>query len=322
MAIRAYLYDAGGEDHEVPFSRENISHLKANQLLWIDLITSEVDEIRQVAGMLKLPPEATETLLQPIPRPRLEYYERFALLNIDVLQDADAGFGNAELDFVVASNLVLTVHREPIDFLSSFERRVRGDSQLGELNASAFLATLLDWHITSYFRAVEKLEAEVDKLDEAALQPRQEQNLLPKLVRLRQRTAQIRRTLTPHREVYAALVRPDFVMMSGSEDVSHFMTLNARLERAIEATENARELLVGSFEIYATQMAQRTNDTIRILTVVSVALLPGALLTGLMGMNLKARVYELGDAGFWGVLALITVIGVTMVFIARRSRWI
>ena len=60
----------------------------------------------------------------------------------------------------------------------------------------------------------------------------------------------------------------------------------------------------------------------RILTVVTVTLLPGSVLTGIMGMNVRARAYSLGEAGFWGVIALIFALGLTTVLIAHRRRWI
>jgi Mg2+ and Co2+ transporter CorA len=97
-------------------------------------------------------------------------------------------------------NLVLTVHRQPVPLLESFDRRLKGDSDLGELDARAFLATLLDSDITSYFRLIEELDAEVDRIDAHALRPRHDRDLLAEMAALRQRVAFVRRTLTPHWE--------------------------------------------------------------------------------------------------------------------------
>ncbi|MGL1451724.1 CorA family divalent cation transporter, partial [Vibrio parahaemolyticus] len=74
---------------------------------------------------------------------------------------------------------------------------------------SAFLAALLDWHITGYFRVLERLEEDIDRLDDRAIHPREEHDFLAQLNMLRKRVALIRKVLTPHREIYAALVRPD-----------------------------------------------------------------------------------------------------------------
>ena len=115
-----------------------------------------------------------------------------------------ASTGVVELTFVVGPNFVITVHTMPVAFLNSFDQRVKGDTQMGQLDASAFLAALLDWHITSYFRIVEHWRSRVDRLDTLALRSRHRRDVLAELAKLRQRVAFIRRTLTPHREVYAA----------------------------------------------------------------------------------------------------------------------
>lgn len=321
MSLRAYLYDAEGTDGEITLTSQIVADLTSRQTLWIDLSAYNESEVRQVADALKLPPLSIEHLLQANRRPRLDNYGTFFQINLDAVQETKSGFETAELDFVVGANVVVSVHEKPIAFLESFDRRVVGDSQLGELDASAFLAALLDWHITNYFRVVERMEAEVDRLDENALKAKENANILPQLIGLRRQVASLRRALTPHREVYAALVRPDLTMIAGSDTAAHFSLLNERLQQAIESVENARELLVGSFEIYTTQAAQQTNNTMRLLTVVSVVLLPASVISGVMGMNLKAKVYDLGEKGFWGVVILIAALALTTLFLARRRHW-
>lgn len=50
------------------------------------------------------------------------------------------------------------------------------------------------------------------------------------------------------------------------------------MERATEAVANAREMLIGTFEVHMINTAQRTNDIMRVLTLVSVMLLPSGVL--------------------------------------------
>jgi magnesium transporter len=92
-------------------------------------------------------------------------------------------------------------------------------------------------------------------LDDRALRWADRVDLLNDLVRLRHRIGRIRRTLAPQREVFAALARPSFEILAASDSAAHLRTLQDRLERAIGAVENARELLLGSFDLYMTQTA-------------------------------------------------------------------
>lgn len=216
---------------------------------------------------------------------------------------------------------MVTAHHDPIEFLDEFRARVEGDTALGQIEAPSFLAALLDWQIGTYFASMDELERAVDVLDEQALRNDDRANLLHDLVRFRHRIAMVRRALSPHREVFAALAPPDFEVLAASQSAAHFRSLQDRLERAISAVENAREMLIGSFELYMTQTAQRTNDVMRVLTIVNVVLLPAVVLAGVMGMNFKVGFFDISSL-FWVVIAAMVGIGVVTTWLAHRRGWL
>ena len=322
MPIRAYLYDATGTDREVSLNAEIVSGLHDRQMLWVDSDSSDEQELRDLTLLFSLHKDSLSQLLEPERRPRLDNYGTYFQLNVTAIQVNDGKYKLADLRLVLAPNMILTVHNEPIDFLDSFDRRIKGDSDLGQLNAPAFLASMLDWHITSYFRVLEELEAQADRLESQALRPRHGRDLLTDMARLRQRIAFVRRVLTPHREVYAALARPDFHLLSTSDAAAHYGLLNERLERSIEAVEHARELLVGSFDMFTTHTALRTNEVMKVLTLVSVILLPASVIISLAALLLKSPVNPAGTPGFWWMLIIILAIALITLITARRRRWI
>lgn len=322
MAIRAYLYDATATDREVTLTAQTATELHDKQLLWIDVAEFEEDELRVLASQLSLQRETLYTLLQTGRRPRLDHYSAYSQFNIQTIQQTNGKYILVEVDFIIGANLIVTVHRKPVSFLDSFDQRVKGDSDLGELDAPAFLAGLLDWHVTSYFRLLEELELEVDKIDAHALRPRHSRDLLAELAKVRQRVAFVRRVLTPHREVYAAMSRPDFQVIANSSSSPHFHNLADRLDRAIEAMENARELLVGSFDIFTTQTTLRTNEIIKVLTIVSFVWFPASVIVGIATLLLKTPVNPFASGGFWVMIGVILGIALSTIALARWKRWI
>lgn len=322
MPVRAYLYDADGTDSEVRLNEQVVANLNDKHLLWIDVTGGEKTEWKQVTALFGLHPEAVSNALSPAHQPRVDNYGDHYHVNVNALKVVEKRLGTTELDFIVGKNFVITTHREPVAFLEKFEEQVKDDSQLGQLNAPLFLATLLDWHISDYFRAIEALETEIDRLDERALTAHFDERMLSELVSVRRRVAHIRRALTPHREVTAALARPDFQTTTTEKSGDHLRSLNARLERAIDAVENARELLIGSFEIYMAQTTLRTNHIIKVLTLTSVVFFVAGVTASLMSMNFKIALYDTGAKGFAGVLAFILLTSAAVVAAARWRRWI
>jgi Mg2+ and Co2+ transporter CorA len=94
-----------------------------------------------------------------------------------------------------------------------------------------------------------------------------------------------------------------------------------RFEQAMAATDVTRDALSGSFDLLMSRVAQRTNDTVRVLTVVSVSLLPATLVTGVMGMNFHPSFFD-HPGNFWLTLAAITVVVAGVLVTARRRHWV
>ena len=316
--MTSLLFDADGKDESVEVDEAVVARLTDRRLLWVDIEGDVEEDVRRVAGILGFETESVSALLDPVTRPRLNVLGEYFEIKVVALDEKDVPL---ELDLLAGRNWVATVHRGAVSFLDDLRERLGPDTELGRINAPSFLAALLDWHVGTYFTSVERLEHDVDQLDGRALQPNDPQDVLRDLIDMRHRIASVRRTLAPHREVFAALARPDFEVIASSESAAHFRALIDRLERAISAVENVRELLIGSFDILMTRTGQRTNDVMRILTIVSVILLPASVLAGVMGMNFQLGLFE-DLRMFWVVVGAMVAVAVIVLIVARRRRWI
>jgi Mg2+ and Co2+ transporter CorA len=196
---------------------------------------------------------------------------------------------------------------------------VKGETQFGALDESAFVAVLLDAIIAGYFRAVEGIERKVDEYDARALRARSGDDLIGDLVGLRREVAVLRRALSPQREVFYTLERPGLVL--GDSESAAWPQIADRFRQAVEAVENARELLVGTFDIVISRQGERTNDVMRVLTVISSVLLPSVVIAGVMGMNFKPAFFD-DPQNFLLVIGAMVVLAAGILLFARFKRWI
>jgi magnesium transporter len=321
--IQAHLYDAAGSDGEIELDGSIVAGLGESELLWADASLTDESDLEQLEEWFGLEPDLLKETLHPVRRPRLEAGDsHFHLSGVVVMDAGDDRFEPVEIHAFVAKNWILTTHRSSLDLVGEFNRPIRGETEIGELDGPAFLATLLDWALNGYFRVLEGLEDHVDELDEKLLSQKVEQEaLLASLVKLRRRITELRRLLAPHRDVFAALAQPDSNVFTPSDSSAQFQRVYERLEKAIEATDNTREMLVGSFEVFMTQTAQRTNEVMKILTLVSVLLLPCAVIAGILGMNFKVEIFD-NPGLFWVAIAVMAGLASTTLFVARRIHWI
>jgi len=107
-----------------------------------------------------------------------------------------------------------------------------GRGEVGLLDAPSFLSTVLEWVVTSYLHAFDEVEESLDEFDVKALanlskNPEEEMRVLSAA---RRRVGRLRRTLAPHREVFATLSRSEFDPISSQESAERFLALTARVD--------------------------------------------------------------------------------------------
>ncbi|HEX6655530.1 MAG TPA: CorA family divalent cation transporter, partial [Candidatus Limnocylindria bacterium] len=162
------------------------------------------------------------------------------------------------------------------------------------------------------------VERRIDDLDEAALRTGDSEKFLFEVIRLRRRVALLRRALAPHRWTFAPLARPDFELEGLGKPWPGIID---RLERTVDSVENARELLIGTFDVYMASSAQRTNEVMKTLTILSAILLPAVVLAGVMGMNFKIGFFD-NPGNFWFAVGAMGVLAVSVLGLARWRGWI
>jgi Mg2+ and Co2+ transporter CorA len=324
--LRTVLFDADHDDRTLQEAEVDPGALGDRQLLWLDVEqTGEQPAtalVARLAQRLGLGDAALAALRAFDGHARVQNFgDWFVAQAIVVEHEGGLKFNGRGLAIVAGRNFVLTLHRGPLSVLEELRARERADTHLGVLSAESFTASLLDWQLASYFDAVTDFEAEVDRLEVAVLGRGFRQDYLPQLAALRRGASRLRRMLAPHRNLFSALARPDFRPDADGDANAHFLALDERFARAIDAVENARDLVVGSFELFSTRTAQRTNDTMRALTVFTVLIGTLAVVAGVLGMNFKAPFFDSGGRGFWIAVTAMATLAILGLALARWRRW-
>jgi Mg2+ and Co2+ transporter CorA len=319
LTVRAILYQSSGNDQDIELAAGTPIKIGAAQLLWIDIEGRSADDLARAAGAVGLDEPALGPLRRTEHRARILRLPDRIILTIGAVDAEDSDAQRRELDIVVGANHVVTVHDGPLAAIHAYADDISEEKELGRLDAASFTAGLIDAVFAAYFRQIEAIERDIDALDEIAVRIRGDKAFLERMLTLRRRIARLRRALAPNREALAPLSRPDFELRSDIGPI--WPGLSERLERAIDAVENARELLVGTFDLYLGRASQRTNDTMKALTVASALALPAVILAGVMGMNFHLDFFD-QPSNFFLVIGAMVAASLTIVGIARWRSWI
>ncbi|MEA2608670.1 MAG: magnesium transporter [Chloroflexota bacterium] len=323
VVTKARLFDADRTDKEIELGSKTVASIGDRQLLWVDaVVTDDPADGHAVLTWLPFDADIVERMWASSPAPRLAVHGDFFLARVVVLRERKGRDERVLLDLAVGGNVVLTAHREPLEFLAEIDDRIRDDTTMGELDSADFATVIIDGLVTSYLELTDAILMEVDRLDGEALKLSSGRDLLTDLVAVRRRIAAVRRVLVAHRTVFASMAGADFRVITGPDSAPQFDAVTERYNGAIDAIDSAREALIGTFDIYMSRTAQRTNDTVKILTIVSILLLPTGVIAGFMGMNIKAPYSNDDPTIFWFVVVGIVLVAAVTVVALRVRRWL
>lgn len=292
-------------------------------MLWVDIDSrAEEREVSRVVDILGLSDADLDRLTTDNGRARLTRTAEMFHITLEAMEPTDDDpprLVRREIDLLAARDIVMTVHDGPVEALDRFRDGIDGETLLGVLTAADLVSALVDEVLVGYFLLVERIEREIDELDQRALQDRHGDDVLVAIVGLRRRIGLVRRTLAPHRDAFSTLALPQI----GIEETlgKPWPGLVDRLEAAMAAVEALRDSLLGTFDIHMGRVTQRANDVMRILTLLSAVLLPAVVLAGIMGMNFKLGFFD-ETSNFWLVLGGMFALAVTILGVARLRRWL
>ena len=314
------------------FDRDKVEHLrslaavpgrlKGSKLVWMDVDRRTDKSADEVAEAFGLEAATRDRLASSDGRAVFHDYGRY--IHVTTYSPCEEEGKEDELvalECVVGDNWVVTAHDRPVQVLDEFAERVSGSGDTGTLDGPAFLATLLEWVLGAYSAAFERLEERLEEFDVDAMRGRGTDDDIERLVAMRREVGVLRRALAAHRSALTALTHPELEALANHASGERFQSLMQRFEATVQEARDARETIVGSFEVLIARTGHRTNQIMKVLTLTSVILLPGALIAGVMGMNFRVGLFEAAWV-FYLVVAAILAIAPTTFGIAKLRHWI
>jgi magnesium transporter len=257
-------------------------------------------------------------------RPKVDEYDDylFVVLHFPVYDKTVGRLNAAEVDIFVGPDFLVTLPNEPlppIEYL--FERcRAREDvrDQLFSKGPGYLLYKIVDDCVDASFPMLRKMGNKLEHLEEDIFEGRSRE-VVRDISNVKQEIINFRKSVRPQRAALKDLERTKRYV---PEDLEiYFDDINDASERVWDMLENFKEVVEALESTNESVLSHELNDTFRILTAISVVVLPLTLIASIWGMNNKVP-GEGTTGGFWLVMGLMLVALVAMVVTFRRKRWL
>jgi magnesium transporter len=268
-----------------------------------------------------------EDVLSRNQRPKIDVYDDylFIVLHFPVFDRAARRLGTGELDIFVGPDYMVTIPNQPLQPVEYLFERCRSKEELREQlfsRGSGYLMyRLVDDSFDYCFPMLRKIGNKLDALEDDIFEERADE-VVRDISNVKQEIINFRKVIRPQRPVLRDLEKVKQRYLATDLDLEiYFDDIVDAHERIWDMLENYKEVAEALEETNESVISHRLNDSIRVLTSISVVILPLTLIASIMGMNSWVP-FEGNEAGFFLVIAVMAMVLIGLIAYFRRQRWL
>lgn len=304
----------------------------ADRTYWIEVNgTGDPAVLQALGAKFGLHPLALEDVLHTPQRPKIEPYENCLFIILQMLYRLpDGRMCGEQLSMFLGKNLLITIQEESqFDVFTPVRERIRGGRGFIRKNGPDYLAyALLDAIIDHCFPLLESVGDALEELEDTVLE-RPRPAVVATIHEYRRMLLQLRRFVWPERDVVSALLHDETGLIH--KDTKVFLRdCYDHTIQIMDLIESYRDVSSGLMELYLSAVGMRTNEIMRVLTVMSSIFIPLTFVAGLYGMNfdfdggkMPLNMPELHQPhGYAVCVAVMLCIAVGQIIFFKRKKWL
>ncbi len=322
--IKVVHYDAGAvEEYELADTSDLGKLRSLEKKAWID-VQGLGDEtvLRDLASAFDLHPLALEDAVNVPQRPKTDLYQHHQLVIARApWHDEDGALRHPQVCFVVGKDYVLTFQKRYYGFFENVRERIRDG--LGPLRRSGsdYLAyALIDSMVDRYYPVVQQLAESLEELEDLAFD-NPHPSVMARIHLLRRQLVRLRRIAWPQREAIHAMLREhtDFV---GEGVLLYLRDTYGHIAQIVELIDASREMASDLAEAFLSNVSHRTNEIMKVLTLMASVFIPLTFIAGIYGMNFEHMPELQLRNGYFFALGAMALMGIGMTAYFVRRGWI
>ena len=310
------------DDH---LKEEDITkNLEKDEVLWINVKgISNPGIIEKIGHMFDLHPLLLEDVLSPHQRSKIEEYQNYVFLILKKIEwsEIDWDIITEQVSFVLMPPKLITFQEQKDNLFSSIEQRIeKAKGKIRSSDSSYLLYSIMDSIIDQYFITLEKIGEVIDTM-ELKISESPDPSLVKKIHSLKNTMTIFKKAVWPLREAINYLIRTENETISPNNSV-YYRDLSDHLYQVLDTVENYRDLLSSLLDLYLTMIGNKTNEIMKVLTIIATIFIPLTFIAGVYGMNFNFMPELSSPWGYpiiWIIMILITI-GLLVYF--RRKKWI
>jgi magnesium transporter len=296
--------------------------LDSESVTWINVVgLHDIGILKSIGESFQIHPLVMEDILNTEQRPKIQDMGDCVLVLLKMYRPCEGSYESEQVGLILKNQCVLTFQEQKGDVFDPIRERVRANKGIvRKSKADYLLYALIDSVVDGYFPYLERMSELLEETEARILES-------PDIVSLRdlhtkkQELIAIRKIVWPVREITSYLEHGDSPLI----DPATYIYLRDVYEHVIQiadTTESLRDVVSGLLEIYLSTSSFKTNEVMKVLTIIATIFIPLTFVVGIYGMNF-AHMPELGmKEAYPIVLGGMAVIAGGMIIYFKRKKWL
>ena len=222
------------------------------------------------------------------------------------------------MDVFAAKDFLITIADPACPATGNALDRARRDGD--DEHPGRLLYLIVDTIVDSYFPAIDYFDDRIDDLQDKVVD-NPSPDVLQEVFDIKRELIDLRRVLVNTRDASLHLQRDPNTIIDADHQL-YIRDTYDHVVRLLDSVETQRDLLNNTLDIYLSSVANRTNEVVKVLTVLGTIALPALAISSIYGMNLKGLPFQDSPHGatYVGVLTVLTTI--FLLVLLRKMKWL
>lgn len=287
-------------------------------------ILAQVNEINDIGRLVELDESSIDECKDFNQASRISFFDGYIFLVLNIMSYLEKDVYSKELNIFLGKNYIITVYKDYIDILEEFLKDIEDSKNCFILKDKPqpciLLYYILDRIIVKNYSVISEMEAEADKIEISILRnPKHEQ--VDHLINLRRQVYKVRKYLNPLRYIGDSLISNENSIIE-QKSIGYFVGLNNKINKLMISLESLVQDLALVREAFEAEIANKTNELMKVFTLIATVFLPLNLITSMYGMDVKHIPLRYVDYGYYYILIIMLLIVIWLLYLFKRKRWL
>jgi magnesium transporter len=290
---------------------------------WINIHgLHEVDRIEKIGQLLDIHPIIMEDILNTYKRPKYDDYENcfFVVLRMLAYDEEKREIKSEQVSFLLLDHLLVSFQENVGDVFDAIRQRIRsGKGRIRKMGVDYLLYSLIDAVVDNYYAILDAIGEDIEILEEGLMTDPKEE-LLKTIHHLKREMIFIRKSIWPLREIINGLLKSESKLIL-KKTAMFFKDLYDHIVQIIDITETIRDVLSSLQDLYLSSISNKTNQVMKVLTIIATIFIPITFIVGVYGMNFEFMPelkWKYGYFIIWGIMAIIIS---SLLWFFKRKKW-